>query len=184
MVALTNLLDQAYAVVLVPVWAQQTGGGAAAVGLLFGGLQRLVGRWGGPRLGVRRSAAALPHLPGGVPALRRTPVRRARAGVAAVGGPRDRGGRRLRVRLHQPGAGRGHLRAIPAHLVGRVSSLSTALAWSLIPFGGLLGGLLVGGPWLTTALAVCGAAYFACTMLPALQPRWREMDRRHVQQAT
>ena len=36
MVAFTNLLDTAYATVLVPVWAEETGGGAAAIGLLFG----------------------------------------------------------------------------------------------------------------------------------------------------
>ena len=35
MVGVTNLLDQAYVVVLVPVWVQDTGGGAAVVGLLF-----------------------------------------------------------------------------------------------------------------------------------------------------
>ena len=32
---------------------------------------------------------------------------------------------------------------IPAHLVGRVTSLNSALCWSLIPLGGLLGGALV-----------------------------------------
>ena len=36
MVAFTNLLDTAYAAVLVPVWADETGGGAQAIGLLFG----------------------------------------------------------------------------------------------------------------------------------------------------
>ena len=67
---------------------------------------------------------------------------------------------------------------IPAHLVGRVSSLNTALCWSLIPLGGILGGVLVGAFGLTAAMVACGAAYFAATMLPALQPRWRDMDKR------
>jgi len=35
MISITNLLDQAYVVVLVPVWAYQNGQGVAAVGLLF-----------------------------------------------------------------------------------------------------------------------------------------------------
>lgn len=35
MVVVTNLLDQAYVVVFVPVWAKESGGGAAAVGQLF-----------------------------------------------------------------------------------------------------------------------------------------------------
>ena len=67
---------------------------------------------------------------------------------------------------------------IPAHLMGRVSALNTALCWSLIPLGGLVGGLLVGGFGLGVAMLLCGAAYFAATTLPALQPRWRDMDRR------
>ena len=32
---------------------------------------------------------------------------------------------------------------IPTPLMGRVTSLNTALCWSLMPFGGLLGGVLV-----------------------------------------
>ena len=67
---------------------------------------------------------------------------------------------------------------IPAHLMGRVTTLNTALCWSLIPLGGVVGGLLVGGFGLTIAMVVCGAAYFAATTLPALQPQWRDMDRR------
>jgi hypothetical protein len=67
---------------------------------------------------------------------------------------------------------------IPAHLVGRVSSLSTAMCWGLMPLGGLLGGLLVDSWSLGLAMLVCGSAYFVVTMLPAVDPRWREMDRR------
>jgi len=70
---------------------------------------------------------------------------------------------------------------IPAHLIGRVTSLNTALCWALIPFGGVLGGVLVASAGLAPALAVVGAGYFAATMLPALQPQWREMDRRTVE---
>jgi hypothetical protein len=67
---------------------------------------------------------------------------------------------------------------IPDHLVGRVSSLSSACCFALMPLGGLLGGFLVGGVGLGAALLVCGAAYFVATMLPAVDPRWRSMDRR------
>lgn len=35
MVATTNLFDAAYTAVLVPVWAKESGGGAAAIGVLF-----------------------------------------------------------------------------------------------------------------------------------------------------
>jgi hypothetical protein len=42
----------------------------------------------------------------------------------------------------------------------------------------ILGGLLVAGVGLPAALLVVGAAYFLVTMLPAVDPRWRELDRR------
>ena len=47
-----------------------------------------------------------------------------------------------------------------------------------MPLGGLVGGFLVGGVGLGVAMLVCGAAYFVVTMLPAVDPRWREIDRR------
>ena len=67
---------------------------------------------------------------------------------------------------------------IPQPLVGRVTSLTTALAFALMPLGGLLGGVLVSGFGLTAAMLACGAAYFLVTMGPAVDPRWREMDDR------
>jgi hypothetical protein len=48
----------------------------------------------------------------------------------------------------------------------------------LIPFGGLLGGVLVAGFGIAPALLVVGGAYFVTTMVPAFQPRWRELDHR------
>ncbi len=67
---------------------------------------------------------------------------------------------------------------IPTPLMGRVTSLSSAMCFALMPLGGVLGGLLVAGFGLSTAMLVAGAAYFLVTMLPAVDPRWREMDRR------
>ena len=65
---------------------------------------------------------------------------------------------------------------IPGPLIGRVTSMSTALAWSLMPLGGLLGGLLVDSWSLPAAMLVCGAAYLLVTMAPAIDPRWKAMD--------
>lgn len=67
---------------------------------------------------------------------------------------------------------------IPSHLVGRVSSLTTATCFALIPLGGLLGGLLVTGAGLPVTMLAVGAAYLPVTMLPAVDPRWREIDAR------
>ena len=67
---------------------------------------------------------------------------------------------------------------IPERLTGRVSSLTTAMCFALMPFGGVLGGVLIGGMGYSAAVVAIGVAYFAITMLPALDPTWREMDRR------
>jgi MFS family permease len=66
---------------------------------------------------------------------------------------------------------------IPRDKVGRVTSLSSALCWSLMPFGGVLGGVLVSGIGLSPTLWIVGLAYFATTMAPALFPSFRGMNR-------
>jgi hypothetical protein len=64
--------------------------------------------------------------------------------------------------------------------MGRVTSMNLAMSWSLIPFGGLLGGVLVTGVGLAPALLLVGGAYFVTTMVPAVRPRWRELDDRRT----
>jgi predicted MFS family arabinose efflux permease len=66
---------------------------------------------------------------------------------------------------------------IPEHARARVLSLISSLAYALIPFGGLLGGLLTERIGVSATLLVCGAVYLVATTLPALRPEWREMDR-------
>ena len=65
---------------------------------------------------------------------------------------------------------------VPAGLTGRVTALEGAVCWSLLPFGGLLGGLVVGQAGLTAALLVVGAAYLAVTLSPLAVPAWRTLD--------
>jgi MFS family permease len=67
---------------------------------------------------------------------------------------------------------------IPRALVGRVTALTSAICWSLMPLGGVLGGVLVTGIGLDPALLVVGLCYFAATMAPAFVPSFRGMDRR------
>ena len=52
------------------------------------------------------------------------------------------------------------------------------MCFALMPLGGVLGGLLVAGFGLSTAMLVAGTAYFLITMVPAVDRRWRDMDRR------
>jgi MFS family permease len=66
---------------------------------------------------------------------------------------------------------------IPRPLMGRVTSLNTSLCWATIPFGGILGGGLIAAAGLAPALLVFGGAYFAATMLPAVLPQWRQINK-------
>jgi MFS family permease len=178
MVALTNLIDQAFSVVLVPVWAKETGGGAAAIGLLFAVFSGA--SIGGAVLASafadrlpRYSTYLVAFLVCGAPRFWvlafDSPLWSVLA-VAVAGG--------FASGFINPVLGAVVFERIPDHLVGRVTALNTALCWSLIPLGGVVGGVLIGGAGLTVAMLVSGAAYFAITMLPALQPHWRDMDKR------
>jgi hypothetical protein len=169
MVAVTNLLDAAWSAVLVPVWARDGGHGVQAVGLIgatFGAAAY------GPRLprylvyvvafliaGVPRFVALALDWPWAVVLL-----------VAVAGG--------FASGFLNPLLGAVLFERIPAGLMGRVTSMNLAMSWSLIPFGGLLGGVLVTGLGIAPALLLVGGAYFVTTMVPAVRPRWRELDER------
>ncbi len=177
MVAVTNLLDLAWSAVLLPVWARDSGAGIGAVGLVFsvwGGasmLGALVAAAYGTRL-PRFATYLVAYLITGLP----------RFVLFAIGVP-------LWVILAMcviGGASSGFLNPvlgavtferIPREMVGRVTALNSALCWSLMPFGGVLGGLLISGMGLSTAMLVVGFAYVATTMAPALIPSFRGMNR-------
>ncbi len=178
MVALTNLIDLAWAAVLVPVWGIEHGGGAAAVGALFAtfagasAVGSLVAAAYGERL-PRYATYLVCFLVTGLPRFvlmgLDTPLWGILAFCVVAGAASG---------FLNPILGAVMYERVPEHLVGRVSSLSSACCWALMPLGGLVGGLLVGSAGLATAMLVCGAAYFAVTMLPALDSRWRGINRR------
>jgi MFS family permease len=178
MVAITNLLDIAWTTVLVPVWAQEYGGGAAVIGLLFavfGGSAALgaicAAAWGErmPRYRTYLVAFLVVGLPRFVVMAWDIPIWIVLA-VAVAGG--------FASGFLNPILGAVIFERIPAPLVGRVTSLTTAMCFALMPLGGVLGGVLIGHTGLTVAMLSIGIAYFAATMLPAIDPRWREMDDR------
>ncbi|MEV6979118.1 MFS transporter [Kitasatospora sp. NPDC093806] len=177
MIAVTNLLDAGYMTVLVPVWAQETGGGPAAIGLI-GSV------WGIAAVAGSLIAAMVAH---------RLPRRAVFfVGFLLCGAPRF-----VVLALDLPmgvmlavfavsGFGSGFLNPIlgaiqfervPRHLLGRVNALGDSLAWAGIPLGGLLAGSAVALVGLIPVLLVCGGLYFATTTLSGLRPEWREMDR-------
>jgi predicted MFS family arabinose efflux permease len=178
MVAVTNLLDAAWSSVLVPVWARDGGHGVQAVGLLgatFGGAailgSVLAAAWGS-RL-PRRLVYVVAFVVAGVP----------RFVVLALDAPWTiilvvvvAGG--FAAGFLNPLLGAVLFERIPEHLMGRVTSMNIAMSWSLIPFGGLLGGVLVSGLGVSPALLLVGAGYLVTTMVPAVRPRWRELDAR------
>ncbi|MCY7394912.1 MAG: MFS transporter, partial [Nocardioides sp.] len=178
MVALTNLLDAAWTTVLVPVWAVESGGGATVVGLLFAtssgaaALGALCAATWAARL-QRYPTYLLAFLVAGAPRWVAIGLDSPLAVVLVVVGTAG-----FAAGFINPVLGAVIFERIPADLVGRVSSLTTAMCFALIPFGGLLGGLLISGPGLAAAFFLCGAAYLVATMLPAVDPRWRELDRR------
>lgn len=65
----------------------------------------------------------------------------------------------------------------PASLLGRVRTLTTALAWSGIPFGGLFGVAVITLSGVTGALWIVGACYFVAIVVPGLRPGWSQMRR-------
>jgi MFS family permease len=178
MVAVTNLLDAAWSAVLVPVWAHDGGHGVEAVGLLgatFGGaaiLGSVVAAAYGSRMS-RYRVYVLAFLVAGAPrfvALALGAPWVVVVPVAVAGG--------FASGFLNPLLGAVLFERTPASMMGRVSSLNIAMSWSLLPFGGLVGGALVAGLGISPALLLVGAAYFATTMVPAVRPRWRDLDDR------
>lgn len=177
MVAATNLFDQAYAAVLLPVWVTLVGNASLlgallatfSVGAILGSG---IATWLAPRL-PRLAVYATAYMICGAP----------RYLVFVIDAPFFA----IFALLAIAGFASGFINPIisavmferisPA-LVGRVNSLIGALCWMLIPFGGLVGGALIASFGLTTAFAATAAAYFAATMLPLAVPSFRAIAHR------
>ena len=177
MIAITNLLDLAWSAVLLPVWAHDSGAGVGAVGLVFA-------VWGGASMLGSVVAAAygtrLPRFQTYLVAFLVTGLPRfvlfaigvplwAIIAMCLVGGASSG--------FLNPVIGAVEFERIPRDMVGRVTSLTSSICWSLMPLGGILGGVLVSGIGLSPALVVIGVAYFVTTMSPALVPSFRGMNR-------
>ena len=177
MIALTNLLDLAWSAVLLPVWAHDTGAGVGAVGLVFA-------VWGGASMLGSIAAAAygtrLPRFQTYLVAFLITGLPRfvlfaigvplwAIMVMSLVGG--------VSSGFLNPVIGAVEFERIPRDMVGRVTSLTSSMCWSLMPLGGIIGGLLISRIGLSPAMVVLGVAYFVVTMAPALLPSFRGMNR-------
>ncbi len=177
MLFLTNLLDQGFTGVLLPVWSRDQDHGALGVGVVMGAFG--VGATVGALLmavvstrlprrttflvcfllcGAPRYVAMGLGAPLGVVVL-----------VAVVGG--------LAAGALNPILAAVELERIPAAKRARVLAAMTAIGYGGIPLGGLMAGALIATVGLEAALFACGAVYFAATLAP-LGRTWRAMDRR------
>jgi len=176
LVLVTNMLDQAYGAVLVPVWVHDEVGTPLALGLVFGvfGVGAVLGSslfaWLGPRLPRRRSFA-WGFLVGGAPrffalalAVTLPPV----LAVSFVAG--------LACGGINPALAATEYERIPRQLQARVIGALAAVAMAGIPIGGLLGGIAVTHLGLDIALVALGLVYLVTTLAPLVLPVWREMD--------
>jgi MFS family permease len=177
MVGITNLLDASFGMVLMPVWAKESGNGPAAIGVMgsVGGAAAI----GGSVLAAvvahrlrRRTVFFTSFLVAGAP----------RFLILASGAPM---GVVLTV-FAVGGFGAGFLNPIigavcferiPRRMLGRVNALGDALAWAGIPLGGLIAGVAVASAGLVPVLLAGATAYFLTTNLTGLRPEWRDMDR-------
>lgn len=177
MVMITNLFDQAHAVVMLPVWVQTHGHDAAVLGMLLAVTSAasiagsvLAGATGErlPRLLVYTIAYLIVGLP-------RFAVFAFDAPLALIISVLVIGG--FASGFLNPILSAISFERIPQALVGRVTALIGALAWALIPFGGLAGGALIAGFGLEKALLIAGGCYFVVTLMPLAVPSFRQFDR-------
>ena len=180
MVAITNLFDQALAAVMLPVWVRESGQGAQVLGLVFavmsgfsvlgavvatGFAEKM------PRLTVYTTAFLIIGLPRFAVFALDVPLVGILTTLAVCG---------FASGFLNPILSAVILERIPEPLIGRVSSLVTASAWALMPFGGIVGGALIAGLGLSTGLLIAGAIYLVATLMPLCVKSFRAFAERPV----
>lgn len=174
MVAVTNMLDQGMAVVLGPVWAEQSGGiawlgtvqVAFGIGAVLGSIVASAIAERLPRLATYAICYALVGLPRFALFIVELPIWGMAIGLAAAG---------FFAGFINPIIGALVFERIPKALTGRVSSLFSAITWSLMPLGGVLAGALIGFVGLNWAFVIFGSAYAIATLGPVLAPAFRNI---------
>jgi MFS family permease len=184
MVAVTNLLDLAFSAVLLPVWIQANGYSVGVMGAYFASwaaasaVGSFVAAWAAermPRFQVYLWAFLITGLPRFVLLALGVPVWMVIVSCL-VGG--------FASGFLNPILGAVIYERVPSAVMGRVTTINSALCWSLMPFGGLLGGFLSDAFGIVAALLVVGFAYLAATMLPLAIPSFRQFDRPADQRVT
>ncbi|GAA1551290.1 macrolide resistance MFS transporter Mrx(A) [Kribbella lupini] len=166
MIAVTNLLDAAFSVVLLPVWIRDHGYGpehfslVLAVFSLSATLFALVAAAIGervPRKLVFTAAFLICGAPRFLVMAFDSPLWSLMV-VCAVAG--------VGAGFINPVLGALFIERIPRPLLGRVNSLGDALAWTGVPLGGVVAGAAIAGIGMAPALLAAGAVYFVATTSP------------------
>lgn len=183
MVAITNLFDMAYSVVLLPVWVRESGLDVSWVGILLAAFS------GGAIVGAGIAAAVgdrLPRLllytagffccgPLAMSVLALSLPLPVVVAVLLFGG--------IAAGTINPIIGAILFERIPAAMVGRVIALFGALAWALMPFGGIYAGLVVDSWGISAALGATAMLYLVAAFAPLIVPSFRQMKRQPLAQA-
>jgi MFS family permease len=177
MVAITNLLDQAYHAVLLPVWTRDSGHGPELLGAMYAAftgasiagaaIAAAIGERM-PRLMVYTVAFLLTGFPRFLVVALDAPLGLVFTTLAAGG---------FASGFLNPILSAAIFERIPKPLTGRVIAMNTALCFALIPFGGLLGGALISTIGLAAALLLTGFAYLVATLFPFALKSFRGFDR-------
>lgn len=178
LVLVTNLLDAARGSTLLPLYANDRLGGAAALGLL-------VATMGGCALAGNVAFGFVAHrvprrvtfvvcftLAGGPSSLAfalGAPLPVLVAATALSG---------LAAGALNPILGTVQLERTPERLRGRFFGLVTAGAWAGIPIGALLGGVAADTIGLAVAFGIVAVVYTTVTLAPLTGGAWRLMERR------
>ncbi|MFE0755498.1 MFS transporter [Inquilinus sp. NPDC058860] len=180
MVAATNLLDQAFHAVLLPVWTLDAGHGPEWLGAMLAAFSgsSMVGAAIAASIGERMPRLVVYTIAFLLTGFPRFLVLAVDAPLALVFATLAVGG--FASGFLNPILFAVMFERIPKPLMGRVTSMSTALCWTLIPFGGLFGGALISGVGLPAALLLTGLAYLAATLLPLARRSFRGFEKRRV----
>ena len=176
MLFFTNLFDAAYTSVYLPMWAREIADSPLALGAVMAAfaLGAVLGNVAFTAVAPRLSrfwTFAVGFLIGGAPRFFVAGladdawVLYAVSFVAGVG-----------IAAINPILGAVSYERVPEPLLARVQGLTVAAAWAGIPLGALIGGWTAGSMGLAAALVLLGALYLVVTLVPFVQPRWRDLD--------
>ncbi len=182
MLFVTNLFNQASAVIFIPVWVLTVLHSPLTLGAVAGGFAagaivgNLVFTAVAPYL-PRYPALVLGYMIGGMP---RFLVLALSDNVGLVVAVMFISG--FAMCSVNPTIGAVIYQRVPASMLSRANGFIAGAAYAGLPLGGIAGGLLVTRLGYTNGVLVAAMVYFAATLAPVVRPWvWREIDdvRRH-----